>query len=673
MNKISPDVNNFLNCKSIWEQLNTTEQEQTLLAVSEIWNNPEGSIDKNVPSDILSVLQSKEILVQDQEGEWQFFLPQLPAFVQALNHIRSQHLHTLPSKQVLQNLLQTTGIRHSHEQRHIVSFTIAHLVNEYGLVQLPGLFVGNGTSQEEFWQIYDPLCKVLPVLELDVTSFASLLETIAIRVQDDMMKFMVFTAAEQLGNVKPDTAFQLLDAFIESENPVTGNFLHRIMIGIARSSPINLENILATSEEWLRSSKPTLHQSAIHCMLGLTLANKLETDRLIANIDSLSDNLEEGASHSVAVALTELGVRFEDHRSGCFDRLKNLKQQHPISEVSHGIAVGLSGVNDDSEALKFKLGCLSLLTDVPITDKGTIRRITSNLHPLHPHNVWQFLEAWVKEHELNESITADDMFSHIIKEAYKRDPELSRRVVTYWFSSSNLKLVEEGRSILQELSLESFAPDVIQNLSPKKIIYITEKLLVWPPSGLQLLHLLHSLLQNVAELENLADYFLGILEEIAWNIPGSTQEFLDQTLKEDNDSIVTQLLGDISEKLQNYQKQRKDVFVPELTPSRSRTRQYMEHHNKQMQKVQKAAFDEHGGLLSLVHHVDIARGDRSFHMNILHPDSSQRRTFSRPSGFGHYEHSMELPRSELLDPEAAAWRCLQRKNLKLEDIQFGVE
>ena len=153
MDKMSPNLNSFLNCRGLWEQLDTSEQKQALLAVSEIWNNPEESIDKIVPDEILSVLQSKEILIRDQEGAWQFILPQLPAFVQALNHIRSQRLHTLPYKEILQNLLQATGIRHSHEQRHIVSFTIAHLVNEYGLVQLPGLIVENASPQEEFWQI----------------------------------------------------------------------------------------------------------------------------------------------------------------------------------------------------------------------------------------------------------------------------------------------------------------------------------------------------------------------------------------------------------------------------------------------------------------------------------------------------------------------------------------
>ncbi|WP_420640491.1 hypothetical protein [Candidatus Leptofilum sp.] len=662
--------------KSLWERLTIQEQKQMLLVASKVWNNPEGSIDNNLSDETLAELQGKEVLSRDQEGTWQFALPQLLSFVQAHNHIRSQQLHTLSSDKVLQNLQQLTSSMDaisSREWRNLTSFVIAHLVNEYKQAHLPMRFVANNIPSKDFWQIYTPLCTILPFLELDATYFASLLETIAIRAQDDMMKFRVFAAAEQLGNLKPNTAFQLLDAFIESPNPITGNFLHRIMIGIAKSSPANLDKILATSEEWLHSTKPTFHQSAIHCMLGLILEGNLETDRLLANIDSLSDSLEEGVAHAVAVTLAELGVRFEEHRSGCFDRLINLKQRHPISEVSHGIAVGLLGKNEDSGALKYKLDCLSLLTDVPISDKNTIQRIASLLHPLHPHNVWQFLEAWVTQHELNESITADDMFSYIIKEAHRRDPDLSKRVVTYWFSSSNLQLVEEGRLILQELSLESFAPDVIQNLSPKKIIYITEKLLVWPPMGLQLLQLLYSILQNVSELENLADYFLGILEEIAWNIPGSTQEFLNQTLREDDDNIVTQLLGNVSEKLQNYQKQRKDVFVPELTPSRGRTRQYIEHHNKQMQKVQKAAFDERGGLLSLVHHVDIARGDRSFHMNVLHPDSSQRRTFSVPSGFGHFEHSIELPRDELLDPEAAAWRRLRRKNLKLEDIQIGTE
>jgi len=121
---------------------------------------------------------------------------------------------------------------------------------------------------------------------------------------------------------------------------------------------------------------------------------------------------------------------------------------------------------------------------------------------------------------------------------------------------------------------------------------------------------------------------------------------------------------------EEYQEQHKGIFVAELSPSKRRVKKYLEFEGKRRQRIQEASFDDDRfPLQKLLPRVMIGRGDRTFHMNVFHPDITQRRTFSEPRGFGEFFKSIELPRGEFIDPEGEAWGRFQRLNYNLDDFQ----
>ena len=115
--------------------------------------------------------------------------------------------------------------------------------------------------------------------------------------------------------------------------------------------------------------------------------------------------------------------------------------------------------------------------------------------------------------------------------------------------------------------------------------------------------------------------------------------------------------------------QRKGIFPAELQPSVRRVRQFLAFQQKKMSEAQEAAYAQ-SPFLNLISRVDIARGDASFYMNVFHPDLTQRRTFSPPSGFNPIEHEIELPRGDLLDPTDSIAKRIRRRVLLRDDIKY---
>jgi hypothetical protein len=242
-------------------------------------------------------------------------------------------------------------------------------------------------------------------------------------------------------------------------------------------------------------------------------------------------------------------------------------------------------------------------------------------------------------------------------------------VLTRWFASPDQRVVEEARSVLRELRIPGFASQEVASMPPHIVKYITEKLLVGHIEGTHLLRLLYSILRNTSRVEELEQYFLEVLRYVTWNYPGSAMEFFEHVISEEDTALSSTLLRKARQELKEYRAQRRDIFVPELAPSKRRVETFLEFEGKKMQAVQEAMFDDDRfPLQKLLPRVVIGRGDRTFHMNIFHPDPAQKRTFTEPRGFGHFSESIELPRAEIIDPEGEAWRRFQRRSYTPDDF-----
>jgi hypothetical protein len=284
------------------------------------------------------------------------------------------------------------------------------------------------------------------------------------------------------------------------------------------------------------------------------------------------------------------------------------------------------------------------------------------------------LKEWVTNHDLEEPIIEYDMFLRQIQKLLVNSDSLTRKILTRWFASSDLRLVEEARMVLSELKIQEFSSNEINSMHPKLVIYVTEKLLAGNFESTQIMWLCTSIMQNTSKLESLQDYFSRVLSYLGWNYPGGALGVFDEILQGDTDQVLTSLLQGARNELEQQRDARRkihDLFFEELAPSEQRNRSYWGFESKKMQRAsEKAMNSDRFPLQKMLTKVSIGRGNRSFHMNIFHPDITLQRTFDAPRGFSQFSESFELPRGEILDPEGETWRRIQRRNLLPEDIEW---
>jgi hypothetical protein len=598
-------------------------------------------------------------------------------YLRAIDLIDSLALSSRQAEEVLQKLRQLIEsargdpINKFEDYQQVAGFTLAELVNEYGREDVVEAAISDEIHEQDFWNLYDLICSSLPILELSVQNLGKILRVMEHQARGDLAGGRVYPAAEHLGYFRPGFAFQLVDYLVKSADEISAGVLERLLTGIAKSSPENLDVVIARCKAWLECEEELLCQAGICCSQNLILDNRLDPDWLFSRFDSLVSK-SDGVRYTLAVVVATLGADFEERSEECLGMLKRLKVAGPIDGVTYGITYALSRVRDET-ALSYKVSCLTLLEDVPPANKGTIKRINWLLHPIarsYPDEIWSYLKRWIQAHDGEESIASHDLFSSTIRDTYQTDPKLGEQRLTRWFRSADLRLVEEARSVLGELEVYSFDAKEINSLPSQTVAYITEKLLVGHFQGIHLIRLFHSILRNTSKIEELTDYFSGVLWYLVWNYPASAKEFFDQVIDEEDTSTPSTLLQEARQQLEVYQAQHRDVFVAELSPSKRRVEKYRELENKRMQIAQKDLFDDDRfPLQQLMSRVAIGRGDRTFHMNVFHRDPAQRRTFTKPRGFGQFSQSIELPRGEIIDPEGEAWRRFLRLSRTLGGMQ----
>jgi hypothetical protein len=663
-------------CENIWARLDSKDREILLDSGLRISDTPGSALDEIVPADHLRKLESKGVLIQEG-GEWRFTLPQMLLFIRSIDLIDSLALHSRPTDELLQELIellrttQDQSLNRFKERSVLVGFIIARLINTFGRIDVLESIVSQETAKHLFWEFYSPICDALPILDLSAESFVAVFRQLGDRTKGDLAGGRIFSAPEHLGLFRPELALELVDLLTAAEDWETVGFVEKLMTGVAYSSADHLDLVVATCESWLSCDNERLCQAAIYCSQNLILGGKLEPDWLLLRVAPFISQSTHNIRFALAVAISTLGVRFRERSGECLGFLSQLKERESEGEVSHGIAIALA--HRDEAPLEYRVSCLALLTDAPAANKGTIREIGWLLYPIahsHPREVWGYLEKWILAHDYREaSIVEHDMFLSTIQDAYQCDLNLGTIVLTRWFASPDQRLVEEARSILQELKVVGFAPQEIGSMPPHIIKYVTEKLLVGRFEGIHLMRLFFSILRNTSRIEGLEDYFLIVLRHMTWNYPGSAVEFFDRAIDEEDTTPPSTLLRKARQELEECQTQRRGIFVPELAPSKRRVERYLEFEGKKMQMVQEAMFqDDRFPLQKLLPRVAIGRGDRTFHMDIFHPDPEQRRTFTEPSGFGLLSESIELPRGDIIDPEGEAWKRFQRLSCTPDDF-----
>jgi len=678
MPKSGISVHRFPECKELWEELDAAGKAAAIQLAYLVWNAPGHKVPEHVPDELIEELQKADI-VDQEDGGWRLVPAEILFFLRAIDLIDSLALSSLEAEQVLQELeglvelaaADRNPVRAVRDYRELLSFIVAQLVNGFGREDILATAISDKVQGTRFWDAYDAICCSLPILDAGVQTTVQFLRSAEERARGDLACGRVYQAAEYLGLFRPDSAFEVVDYLVESADQVTAGFLERLFTGIAKSSPENLDVVATKCEVWLESDEQALCQAAICCSQNLILNDGFDPDYLLSRFDSLAAK-SDSVRYTLSIAVATLGANFEERSQECLSMLQRLKAAGPLDGVTYGIAHALSRVKDEM-AIDYRVSCLTLLEDVPEDNKATIERIRRILQRIVlslPAEVWGYLRRWIVSHDGEGSIAEHDMFLHTIQDAHQHDPALGSRVLTHWFSAPDLRLVEEARAIMAELGICAFDAEAVEGMSAPVIDYLTQKLLVGHFEPVQLMRLFHSILVNAPEVGELREYFATSLWYLAWNYPGAAQSLFDQSVDEHDTSISNAILVEVRDQLEEYRRRRKGVFTPELSSSKRRLEKYYQLEGKKMQVVQEAMLEnDRFPLQKLFSRVSIARGDRTFHMKVFHPDPSRRRTFTEPRGFSKVSQSIELPRGEIIDPEGEALLRMVRLSRTIGESQ----
>ena len=619
----SVPVHAFAECQAIWTELSPAEQEEVLRLSNALDEAESHKAGTPRSTSVTRQLEERGIIVADNRG-WRFALPQLMVFAQSNHVILSASLHDAPAERIVQTMLTLTDVEHEGtgaHQRGMADFVLANLVNAYQRADIIKSIFLQEDSRSGFWRLYDALRNTLPVLDLSVDDFIAFFHDTALQTRNDLAGPMMSSQVEVLSTFRPKLALQIIDEMSARNNRDAINYLERLITGVALLSDEFYGGIISRCLLWLNPQVPNLPEVALYCLYSLVQKGKQEPSWLLSHIEPLFGTVNKAPElcQALAVVVSGLGARHSGVSDACIKHLQQLKAGEHSEYVVHGVVSGLNSTRD-AAGFAFKAACMPLFADVPTSNKGTIKEIDHFLFPFsntHPNVVWRFLELWIENHAEGEAVVSHNMFLTPIHYAYNYNAELACITLSRWFSSVNLRLVEESRAILRELNIQELSARVIAELDTRLTKYITEKVIAGYFDGPQMFDLFYSIVRTSPHVEHLSGYFSKVLWYLAWSFPGAAQRFfrrvLEKKVRRKKLSPLESLLHEVHARLEQYHEQRKDSILPELEPSKRRVQRYIEFSSKQMRRAEEASrSDDRFPLQRILPHVAVGRGNRTF-------------------------------------------------------------
>jgi hypothetical protein len=651
----------FRECSALWRNLTSEERALAAHIATVAWNNQIEAIDVTLVEDrdTLQLLVDKGVLCSDANYV-RFVVSGMLPYVVAWSVVQEKGWTRKPDDVVFQEMLEIEGEEADfHRARNLCDFSIAILVNELDRRSLLWSIAEQreGEDKRRFWLLYDSICNCIPVLALTTAEFANLFEAFLETVQNDLGGGRISGSAFYLGQLRPKSGLDVIQEILGSDRQFAYSVLASLLKGLGYSDEVHFATARSLCADWLINNNAQVRRAGVYCLSEFGLDQMIHVEQTLGELERLIDDDDEGVACALAESISALALRFESTRSRCLKLLRALASGPHRWGVLHGIAARIAYARGD-EALDVKLAFLPQFADVPPEHKGTVREINTLLYSLarsNPEEVWHFLKSWVLKHELGEPVSDHKMFLRTLQGLYQWHRDLFMDVVTTWLAADDVRLIEESKEIIVEFQVHQLSPRTLQNMAEEDIVYLTEKILSGRIVSPLLPHLVFSVVIGTEMASTLKDYFLWVINYLAWNYPGYMREKLERVCATEN-GTAKEIAAVALEVLDKYEQKREGLDFPELFPSLARVRRYQEFEEKRRREIQEIVADsDRFPLQKFFPKVAVGRGNRTFCMFI-----GEGRRFSEPGSFGLIQQVVELPRGEFLDPEGEAWRRRQR-------------
>lgn len=544
------------------------------------------------------------------------------------------------------------------------------------ITELAELAIANEHERNAFWNLYSPFCEALPSLNVDPRALIEACNSIIRATESDLLSGLIFRAVEEYAAQSASRAEELFQLLIANPSERVISLAVNVLCALAASDMLEAHN---QAVRLTRAEIPELRRLGI-ATLGRLSYPSAEDDLLLALTTS---RFEEIFTVNDSTELPFLAHAYGNliEKVDCASQQLVILAEHIDPYVKHAVASELTKYSGKPEHKKWVEAALVHLADVPSENKATFRQLDHcayGMFSVDSESTLSFIELVVTRRHYKGGRSADNitkLFTMTFSELYRRPTEELNVVITRWFASGNRRLHRAAQDLIEHRGIGDFSEHqapfrlskaVLDSLTLQETRHLILRLLGYGIYGPQLSALILSLtLREPCPVELQRLIIDALSNHVLYNYPGSGETYVKSRVEADDATeleraIAQTVLGAAHERTEaRSQLPRLKEFQP------SSWHVYLVRLAKQKQQAaMREQVEEDSVFLSLVHRAPLKYG-RSFFFE-------RDGTFSDPTPLQAFEHSVELPIGELIDPVGQAYQRLMWQSAGLDGDDQGL-
>jgi len=504
------------------------------------------------------------------------------------------------------------------------------------------------------WDIFFMLQDAIPKINNNIDSIIQLFERFHKSTQGDLASGQQYLPVEQLTKEQPIFARQLLDKLLAGPAAFSVGYISTIFCSLSEQDKTNIHNELLSL---IHNESVYVVQAAINALgrldYQLSKDQKILEDSLQTLYELSKKNVQD-IDIAIVQAFGNLAKISERAQEGLVVYAKQ-GNSHVHYQISEELFKNCKQFNQEQW---FK-DCMMELTRTSCLHKGIIHYLDRILYGIIQEAqdwncVENFLTEWAIKSDINKNPNeeADSLFNLTVSLLSKNKEKLGKLITNLLnhddYRAHNLITNLVHAPSVHDITGVELDKKVISSLDFDDILFISRKILgyiFWPD-------LLCSLIYSILKKKDIDDEVRGLVINIFTDLigrdyPRKTINFLNERIKESNQNkIECKACKIIIKSIEKYQNQLKELpRLKELIPPNKQCYQIALEESKKMAETMEQA-QKKSIVQQLATKIPLKYGRAWF--------SYRQGKYGKPTPLSSFSRSVEIPRSELIEPISAA-------------------
>lgn len=514
------------------------------------------------------------------------------------------------------------------------------------------------SGRNDLWLLYIPFYEALPDLHIDPQSLVQTLELILQAENNNGIGGLIYEAVERTAAQSYERAAALYEAIQSHPDDQVAALSIYALRGL---SLLDIAEAHRVAMELTASNRLILCRSGI-VTLGSLVYPSEQNDlflEMLARLELLRQQDNPSINDVLAQAYGNLLPKTNVAQQALF-RLST--KPNPIVQYQVAIVLFRSSKELGRE-IWFQQAFLNLAI-VASNHGGTINYLdycAVDLLKSVPEVVSSFIDAFVLNREYGtegDEAKLAKLLDSTFAELYRNHQLVLETLLTRWLATNDRRLHRAARDVIMDVRIRRGPPlrlsrAVLNSLDEYHVHIVVQRILGHIVTGLPLAALLLSVVQREPCPTTLHEHITSALGDyVLYNYPGEVSVYLQSRISSDDTPPIERTVAqEALDRAKGYMQARAELRpLKELQPPSYHIYLLRLARNEQQTSMMEA-IREGSIFSSLVHRVPLKYGNGLFF--------ERDGTFSEPSSLSRFEHGMELPRGELIDPIGQAYQRLQ--------------